>query len=208
MREQDLKQVAQERLPGWPLVRRETLIKVRRDVALPSDSQISYLDSVLIADRTAKRTFNSTYSLFFTSPLTGSELYAISFDIKPRQENASLPPLREWLAALASVWGAPHAVGHGDNLIRVVYYLDDARKPMPKDAGSRCDPDRTNLAMLLLTSPETVAEAAGKIERSGCRYEFDSLIYLGPDGNPVRSVTYIFDKIQQARDAVKRVKYA
>lgn len=207
MSAKDLEQVAQERLPGWPLVRRETLINVRRDVALPSGSKIPYLQSVLIADRTAKRAFNRTYSLFLTSPLTSSELYAIRFDIKPKEENARLPSLQEWLGELASVWGTPHAVGRGENLIGVIYYLNDALQPMPKDGGTACVPDRTNLEMLLLTSPETVAEVAGQIESSGCRYKFDSLIYLGPDGNPVRSVTSIVDTIQQARDAVKRVTY-
>ncbi|MBD9559270.1 hypothetical protein [Ensifer sp. ENS03] len=179
----------------------------RKDPKLPAYAKAPYLQRIHITRLDQQQGFRRTYSLTLNSPLSGSRLYSVVYNVealRPFNDLGSLSAVAQYLSAM---WGSAHSGSHKGEFARLSY-LFDRQGELVRDGDASCAPLYPALVRLDEKTPDEVERVIAMIDATNCGGNKSVHFRLQADGDTIVETTF-FNTILAVnpRDVLKRVRY-
>ncbi|UIK05022.1 hypothetical protein [Neorhizobium galegae] len=204
--DEEIRDIARLRYPNWGMARQERATNNRKDPDLPVEAKKPFHQRTIVSDQAEGRAFNRIHRFAFTSPLSGSNVWSITFEIKGTKSASRLLTTREWLRGLNEQWGRPHVFLDKFDRYRAIYFFG-ADGELLSNPGTKCWDLYPLLDGMDEKTEAEIRTAIKSIEETGCFFTFDNTVYFRPNGVIERSNVFFTDDMSQARDVLKRVTF-
>lgn len=192
---------------GWERSETTRSLNNRNDPILPDFAKAPYLQTIQITHLDEREGVRRTYSLALDSPLSGSRLYSVVFELEALGPSNDLGSVITVAPYLYAMWGNAHRGSHKRDRARFTY-LFDRQGQLVRDNGASCAPLFTAMVRLDEKTPDEVMKVLAMIDSSGCGSSKDLHLRLRDDGNTITgSRFYNSDVTNNPRDVLKRVRY-
>lgn len=178
----------------------------RNDPKLPAYAKAPYLQKIQISYLHETHGIRQTYSLALNSPLGGSRLYSVVYEVETTRPSGGVGSVSA-LADYLKSWGAPHGGKNDGSRARATYFFDKSGAII-SDGGTRCAPVYPALVRLDEKTPDEVLKVLDLLGSTGCAGAKDIIVRLRDDGDTImRSTIYSTDFSINPADVLKRVRY-
>ncbi|MGF6255842.1 hypothetical protein [Ensifer sp. LBL] len=192
---------------GWERSDTTRSLNNRKDPKLPAYAKAPYLQRIHITQFDQQQGLRRTYSLTLNSPLSGSHLYSVVYNVEALQPFDNLGSLSAVAQYLSVTWGSAHRASHKGEFA-LLSYLFDRQGELVRDGGASCVPLYPALVRLDEKTPDEVEKVIAMIDATNCGGNKSVHFRLQADGDTIVETTF-FNTILSVnpRDVLKRVRY-
>ncbi|MBD9496030.1 MULTISPECIES: hypothetical protein [unclassified Ensifer] len=152
---------------GWKRSETTRRLNNRKDPKLPASAKAPYLQRIHITRPDQQQGLRRTYSLTLNSPLSGSRLYSVVYNVEALRPFNDLGSLSAVVQYLSAMWGSAHRGSHKGEFARLSY-LFDRQGELVRDGGASCAPLYPTLVRLDEKTPDEVERVIAMIDSTNC----------------------------------------